>query len=65
MNKKLPIPAYVLLAFGLLIVGLSNFLSRKFAIPDFATGVMLGMGIAMEIAALCLLMRYRNRLVSK
>lgn len=62
MKNKLPRQPYVLLALGLLLVTSGNFLSRKFGLPDFAVGFLLGMGIVMELVALCLIVRYRNGL---
>ena len=41
--------AKLLFCGGLLIVSLVSFISRHIAIPDFWHGVLLGVGIAMEI----------------
>jgi hypothetical protein len=60
MKKQFPAPVLALLVTGLLIVTISQFLARKFGWSDAATGFAMGVGVALELTAVILSVRYKR-----
>jgi hypothetical protein len=44
-----PTMAKLLFCGGLLLISLVSFIARRLAIPDFAHGALIGVGIGMEV----------------
>lgn len=51
-NKNLPKAALPYLIIGLLTVTTTPVISRYYHLPDFVTGVTMGLGLALEFVAL-------------
>lgn len=50
-----------LLAIGLLLVIIPSFLKRFVPVPDWAQGLLMGLGIGLELAAVVILAKIRNK----
>ena len=57
--KKLPMPERLLIAGGLLLTTIPGIFAEYVKIPDFFHGLLLGMGLGLEIWGLILLKRYQ------
>lgn len=60
-NRKIYAPAYRLLAAGLLIGAAGQILSRFTNMPDILTGLLLGIGLGIEIIAFVRIKKLRKQ----
>jgi hypothetical protein len=59
-KNNIPKPAFVLFIIGLLISTLTPVTGRFFLLPDFVKGVIMGLGLALEIIALIIFQRNKK-----
>jgi hypothetical protein len=62
MRKQSPV-ALVLLLIGTLVVSLSGFIVSRYQLPDFASGILLGTGIGLELVAVLLMLRHKRSMI--
>jgi len=64
-NRILYRPAYLMLAAGLLVGAIAQFITQFTSLPDFAKGAFFGVGIGIELAALIKIIRTKASLTSR